>query len=177
MLKKSKRMKVWFERNSRFWGLNHVKPWVGQFRAATPNARGLIRKCEFARFWRVKLKTHLWCQRFRAILLFFGRNAGISRAFKGWIRRRTCNIDAILLHIAGSSMMNVWFERNSRFFILNHVVLSLFRRTYVESLSLHFLKEKECVFASFREIISICSEKVQKFEVKKVFSIFAKIKI
>ena len=22
---------MWFERNSRFWGLNHVKPWVGQF--------------------------------------------------------------------------------------------------------------------------------------------------
>ena len=51
------------------------------------------------------------------------------------------------------------------------LVLSLFRRTYVQSLSLHFLKEKECVFASFREIISICSEKVKKFEVKKVFSI------
>ena len=76
-----------------------------------------------------------------------------------------------------SKRMKVWFERNSRFWGLNHVVLSLFRRTYVESLSLHFLKEKECVFASFREIISICSEKVQKFEVKKVFSIFAKIKI
>ena len=57
------------------------------------------------------------------------------------------------------------------------LVLSLFRRTYVQSLSLHFLKEKECVFASFREIISICSEKVKKIEVKKVFSIFAKIKI
>ena len=76
-----------------------------------------------------------------------------------------------------SNGMHPCFERNSRFWGLNHVVLSLFRRTYVQSLSLHFLKEKECVFASFREIISICSEKVKKFEVKKVFSIFAKIKI
>ena len=51
--------------------------------------------------------------------------------------------------------MHPSFERNRRFWSLNHVVLSLFRRTYVESLSLHFLKEKECVFASFREIISV----------------------
>ena len=76
-----------------------------------------------------------------------------------------------------SNGMHPCFERNSRFWGLNHVVLSLFRRTYVWFLSLDFLKEKECVFASFREIISICSEKVKKFEVKKVFSIFAKIKI
>ena len=176
-----------FERNRRFWSLNHVKPWVGQFRATTANPRGLMRKCGFGRFWRWKLKTHLWFQRFRKIFVVFWKNAGISRVFKGWIRRRICNVDAVLqgrLHylyvetsVWKSKGMHPCFERNSRFWCLNHVVLSLFRRTYVESLSLHFLKEKECVFASFREIISICSEKVQKFEVKKVFSIFAKIKI
>ena len=74
-----------------------TKPWVGQFRATTPNARSLMRKCGFARFWRLNSKTHLWFHRFRKILLFFGRNAGLSRVFKGWIGRRTCNIDAIKL--------------------------------------------------------------------------------
>ena len=50
MFEKSNGMHPCFERNSRFWGLNHVKPWVGQFRAATPNAGSLMRKCGFARF-------------------------------------------------------------------------------------------------------------------------------
>ena len=120
-----------FERNRRFWSLNHVKPWVGQFRATTANPRGLMRKCGFGRFWRWKLKTHLWFQRFRKILLFFGRNAGISRVFKGWIRRRTCNVDAVWqvrLHylyvetsVWKSKGMHPCFERNSRFWGLNHV--------------------------------------------------------
>ena len=93
---KSKGMHPCFERNSRFWGLNHVKPWVGQFRATTANPRGLMRKCGFGRFWRWKLKTHLWFQRFRKIFVVFWKNAGISRVFKGWIRRRICNVDAVL---------------------------------------------------------------------------------
>ena len=50
MFEKSNGMHPCFERNSRFWGLNHVKPWVGQFRATTANPRGLMRKCGFGRF-------------------------------------------------------------------------------------------------------------------------------
>ena len=55
----------------------------------------------------------------------------------------------------------MWFERNSRFCGLNHVVLSRFRRTYVGSLSVHFLKEKQSKFQEKSYFIAISQVRVR----------------
>ena len=168
-----------------------TKPWVGQFRATTANPRGLMKKrwknAHLGGFEGENWRRTCGFKDFVRFLLFFGKmleyrvflkvesedaSVMLTQYYRGVFI--TCTLKQMF---EKSNGMHPCFERNSRFWCLNHVVLSLFRRTYVQSLSLHFLKEKECVFASFREIISICSEKVKKIEVKKVFSIFAKIKI
>ena len=60
-----------------------------------------------------------------------------------------------------SNGMHPCFERNSRFWGLNHVVLSRFRRTYVGSLSVHFLKEKQSKFQEKSYFIAISQVRVR----------------
>ena len=96
MFEKSNGMHSCFERNSRFWCLNHVSLGSANFVQPPPTRGVWWENADLGGFEGENWRRTCGFQRFRKILLFFGKNAGISRVFKGWIRRRTCNVDAVL---------------------------------------------------------------------------------